>query len=98
MKRYFFVYANEERTLLHAGVTSDIVKTMKFYDGLITLLPKPKKLNYLVYLEDTVLEVIAQKKLIEFGGMKQVEKVKLVESVNPQFIEITAESLQHQGW
>lgn len=98
MKRYFFVYANKERTLLHAGVTSDVLKTIKFYNGLITLLPKPKKLNYLVYLEDTVLEEIAQKKLIDFGEMSLSEKIALVELVNPDWIDITAESLQLQGW
>lgn len=98
MKRHFFIYANEQRTLLHAGVTSDIFKTIKFYDGLIHLLPKPKKLNYLVYLEDTVTEVIAQKKFIDFGKMNHNEKVALVETVNPEWFDITAESLQLQGW
>lgn len=98
MKRYFFIYANEERTLLHAGVSSDIFRTMKFYNGLITVFPPPKKLNYLVYLEDTVLEEIAQKKLIAFAVMTLNEKKELVKSVNPDWIDITAESLQLQGW
>lgn len=98
MKRFVYIYSNQARNLLHTGISKDIFKTIEFYNTLSKMSLKQEKINSLVYLEDAITENLALTKMKEIMSMNKEEKTAFVRSVNPEWIDITIESLQLQGW
>ena len=93
MKQQYFVYiiTNKSRTL-YTGVTNNLER--RVYEHKNKLVPgftARYNINTLVYFEETpdVLSAIAREKQIK--GWLRSKKISLIEAVNPQWIDLSAE-------
>ena len=84
--------------MLYPGIASDILKTMKFYDTRPNILPQAEKLLFMVYLAEYSTEEQAFNQMQEFTQMNNQDRHQLVESANPEWIDITAEIWLSQPW
>jgi putative endonuclease len=93
MKQHYFVYiiTNKSRTL-YTGVTNNLER--RVYEHKNKLVPgftARYNISTLVYFEETpdVLSAIAREKQIK--GWLRSKKISLIEAVNPQWIDLSAE-------
>jgi len=93
MTQHYFIYimTNNSRTL-YTGVTNNLER--RVYEHKNKLVPgftARYKINMLVYFEETpdVLSAIAREKQIK--GWLRSKKSSLIETVNPQWIDLSAE-------
>jgi putative endonuclease len=93
MKRQYFVYiiTNKSRTL-YTGVTNNLER--RVYEHKNKLVPgftSRYNIRTLVYFEETpdVISAIAREKQIK--GWLRSKKISLIEAVNPQWIDLSAE-------
>jgi len=92
MTQHYFIYimTNNSRTL-YTGVTNNLER--RVYEHKNKLVPgftARYKINMLVYFEETpdVLSAIAREKQIK--GWLRSKKISLIETVNPQWIDLSA--------
>jgi len=88
-KGYTYLMSNKTNTVIYTGVTSDLVKRVyqhkaKTADG-FTKKYNVVKLVYYEIFED-IKEAIKREKLIKSGSRKK--KIKLIESINPEWIDL----------
>ena len=88
-KGYISLMSNKTNTVIYTGVTSDLVKRVyqhkaKTADG-FTKKYNVVKLVYYEIFED-IKEAIRREKLIKSGSRKK--KIKLIESINPEWIDL----------
>ena len=87
MKTYYvYIMTNKIRGTLYTGVTSNLInRVLQHKLKLIEGFTKKYNLTKLVYYEDTndVYSAISREKQI--NGMLRSKKIKLIESVNPNW-------------
>jgi putative endonuclease len=92
MKHYYvYIMANEAR-LLYTGVTNDLKRRVfQHKQKLIPGYTAQRSLTQLVYFETTgdIKSAITREKQIK--GWLRAKKVALIESVNPEWQDLTAE-------
>lgn len=92
-ERTYYVYLLSNATRrLYVGVTNDLLRRM--YEHKNKLVPGSTEkyhIAWLMYFEDTpdVTAAIAREKVIK--GWRRSKKIALVESVNPQWKDLSAE-------
>lgn len=90
MKRFVYIITDTNRTVLNIGISSDLLKTVAFYNSIPSLeLEGTSVRNRLVYFEDMESEVIAQYRADILNSLTRMQKEKLVRSLNPDWIDFT---------
>ena len=92
MRKEYYVYmmTNKKNTVLYTGVTSNLKKRVyEHKDKLIDGFTKKYNLTKLVYYEscDNAYSAITREKQIKGGS--RLDKLKLIESSNPNWDEIS---------
>jgi putative endonuclease len=92
MKEYFVYILSNKSGMLYTGVTNNLEQRLyqhktKMNEGFT----KRYNINRLVYFEttDDVTAAIAREKQIK--GMLRNKKIELIKSLNPQFIDLSAD-------
>ena len=89
MNYYVYIITNKHNTVLYIGVTNDIVRRIyEHKNGLVDGFSKKYNLYKLVYAEEynNINDAISREKQLK--GWKRERKNKLIESINPNWIEL----------
>jgi len=93
MKNYFvYIMTNRKRGVLSTGVTNDLVRRVYEHKNILVKgFSSRYNLTNLIYFEDTpdVITAIGREKRIK--GWMRNKKIKLIESVNPEWKDISEE-------
>ena len=104
MKHVVYVLTDRNRSNLHVGMSTDLLKTMEFYAKMPTLFFDPsKQLNRLVYFEEFSSEQAAISRFKSLNAFTKMPKQRLVMGVNANWIDLIPalkyEQLQtQQNW
>lgn len=89
-KKYVYVVTDRNRKSLHVGMSSDLIKTMKFYRDMPNLFfDSGQQLTRLVYFEELNSENSAMQRFGLISRFTRVQKEKIVRSVNPDWLDLT---------
>jgi putative endonuclease len=89
MKHVVYVLTDRNRSNLHVGMSTDLLKTMEFYAKMPTLFFDPsKQLNRLVYFEEFSSEQVAISRFRTLNAFTKMQKQRLVMSVNANWIDL----------
>lgn len=86
-KFYIMILGDSRKSNLMVVFSRNVQKMMALFDEMPTLLTPPDKQNCLYYLEGFMDYQEAQARYKGVIGMTKGEKVELIESVNPDWIE-----------
>jgi putative endonuclease len=95
MKEYFVYILASRSRVLYIGVTNDLQRRVyEHQHKLIAGFTSKYNVTQLVYFESTpdVRSAIAREK--EIKGWLRIKKIKLIESMNPRWRDISAEWLE----
>ena len=90
MKKFVYIVTDRNRTSMHVGMSSDLIKTLDFYKQMPNLFfDNGKQLTRLVYFEEfkTESQALARFKII--SRFTRAQKERLVRSCNPDWIDLT---------
>jgi len=90
MKHYIYIITDRNRTNLHVGLCTDMLKTLQFYSDMPTLFfDKAQQLNRLVYFEEINTEEQAMERFKIMSTFTRAQKEKMIRFVNPDWIDLT---------
>jgi putative endonuclease len=90
MKKFVYIVTDRNRTNLHVGMSSDLIKTLDFYKQMPSLFfDSGQQLTRLVYFEEFKTEVQALSRFKLISRFTRVQKERLVRSCNPDWIDLT---------
>ena len=90
MKRFIYIITDRNRNNLHVGLSSDLVKTLQFYNEMPTLFfDSAQQLNRLVYFEEINSEEMAMERFKQVSTYTRPQKEKMIRPVNPDWIDLT---------
>ena len=89
MKHVVYVLTDRNRSNLHVGMSTDLLKTMEFYAQMPTLFFDPsKQLNRLVYFEEFNSDQAAISRFKTLNAFTKMQKQRLVMGVNADWIDL----------
>jgi len=89
MKRFVYVITDRNRTSLHVGMSSDLLKTISFYKEMPNLFfDNASQLSRLIYFEELLTEQDAMNRFNQICKFTRTQKEKLVREVNPDWIDL----------
>lgn len=90
MKKYVFIITDRNRTNLHVGISSDLVKTMDFYNQMPCLFFDPgQQLNRLVYFEEFTSDQAANARFALINQFTKMQKERLIRSANADWLDLS---------
>ncbi len=90
MKKYVYLVTDRNRTCLHVGMSTDLMKTMAFYRQMPNLFfDSGKQLTRLVYFEELNSENSTVQRFNLLSKFTRIQKDKIVRSVNPDWVDLT---------
>jgi putative endonuclease len=90
MKKFVYIVTDRNRTSLHVGMSSDLIKTLDFYKTMPSLFfDSGKQLTRLVYFEEFKTEAQAFSRFKVISRFTRMQKERLVRSCNPDWIDLT---------
>jgi putative endonuclease len=92
LESYVYIMTNIHQTVLYTGVTGNLLQRVQQHkDGQGGTFSAKYKTTILVYVEifDDIYDAISREKWIKAGSRK--DKVKLIESINPEWKDLSAE-------
>lgn len=90
MKKYVYLVTDRNRSCLHVGMSTDLMKTMSFYRQMPNLFfDAGQQLTRLVYFEELNSENTAVQRFNLISKFTRVQKDRMVRSVNPDWIDLT---------
>lgn len=90
MKKFVYIVTDRNRTSMHVGMSSDLIKTLDFYKQMPNLFfDNGKQLTRLVYFEEFKTEVQALARFKVISRFTRAQKERLVRSCNPDWIDLT---------
>jgi putative endonuclease len=90
MKKYVYLVTDRNRSCLHVGMSSDLMKTMAFYRQMPNLFfDSAQQLTRLVYFEELNSEMTAMERFNLISRFTRIQKDRLVRSVNPDWLDLT---------
>ena len=95
MNYYVYLISDFKKKNIHAGYCEDVPKMVGFYNDLNDLsirLNEDHYLNRLVYFEEMGKEGDAIDRVMFFTFTPLIERIKLIEEVNPTFMNLTTAS------
>lgn len=89
-KKFVYVVTDRNRTCLHVGMSSDLMKTMNFYRQMPNLFfDAGQQLTRLVYFEELNTEHSAMHRFNLISKFTRIQKDRMIRSVNPDWIDLT---------
>ena len=89
MKKFVFIVTDRNRSSLHVGISSDVKKTMSFYQRIPTLIfDSGSQLTRLIYFEELANESEAFIRFNLLSTFTRVQKEKLIRDLNPNWIDL----------
>lgn len=90
MKRFVYVITDRNRSSLHVGMSSDLLKTISFYRQMPNLFfDSPGQLSRLVYFEELRSEGTALQRFNLISKYTRTQKEKLIRDVNPDWLDLS---------
>jgi len=90
MKKYVYLVTDRNRSCLHVGMSSDLMKTMAFYRQMPNLFfDSGQQLTRLVYFEELNSEMTAMQRFNLISRFTRIQKDRIVRSVNPDWLDLT---------
>ncbi len=90
MKKYVYLVTDRNRSCIHVGMSTDLMKTMAFYRQMPNLFfDSGKQLTRLVYFEELNSETTAIQRFKLISKFTRIQKDKMVRSVNPDWVDLT---------
>ncbi|QJD98148.1 GIY-YIG nuclease family protein [Mucilaginibacter robiniae] len=90
MKQFVYIITDRNRSNLHVGLCSDMVKTINFYREMPTLFfDQAQQLSRLVYFEEINSEEDAMERFKFVSAFTRSQKEKMIRSVNPNWLDLT---------
>ncbi len=92
MKTNKFVYlvTDRNRSCIHVGMSTDLMKTMTFYRQMPNLFfDSGQQLTRLVYFEELSSENSAVERFKLISKFTRIQKHRMIRSVNPDWIDLT---------
>ncbi|WP_133780909.1 GIY-YIG nuclease family protein [Pedobacter nutrimenti] len=90
MKKFVYVVTDRNRTNLHVGMSSDLIKTLEFYKQMPSLFfDSGQQLTRLVYFEEFKTEAQAIGRFKLLSRFTRMQKERLVRSCNPDWVDLT---------
>ncbi len=90
MKKYVYLVTDRNRSCLHVGMSTDLMKTMTFYRQMPNLFfDAGQQLTRLVYFEELASETTAVQRFNLISKFTRVQKDRMIRSVNPDWIDLT---------
>lgn len=90
MKKFVYIVTDRNRTSMHVGMSSDLIKTLDFYKQMPTLFfDNGQQLTRLVYFEEFKTEAQALVRFKSISRFTRMQKERLVRSCNPDWIDLT---------
>ena len=90
MKKFVYIVTDRNRTSMHVGMSSDLIKTLDFYKQMPNLFfDGGQQLTRLVYFEEFKTEQQALGRFKLISRFTRMQKERLVRSCNPDWIDLT---------
>ena len=91
MKKYVFIITDKNRLNLHVGISSDLVKTLDFYNQMPCLFFDPgQQLNRLVYFEEFTTDQTANARFALINQFTKMQKERLIRSANVDWLDLSS--------
>ena len=89
-KKFVYLVTDRNRTCIHVGMSTDLMKTMSFYLQMPNLFfDSGQQLTRLVYFEELSSESAALERFNLINKFARIQKDRLIRSVNPDWIDLT---------
>ncbi len=89
MKKFVFIVTDRNRSNLHVGISSDVKKTMSFYEKMPTLIfDGGIQLTRLIYFEELNSESEAFIRFNLLSKFTRTQKEKLIRDINPDWVDL----------
>lgn len=90
MKKFVYIVTDRNRTGLHVGMSSNLIKTLDFYKQMPNLFfDSGHQLTRLVYFEEFKTEAQALSRFKLISRFTRMQKERIVRSCNPDWIDLT---------
>ncbi|WP_026898476.1 GIY-YIG nuclease family protein [Daejeonella oryzae] len=90
MKKYVYLVTDRNRSCVHVGMSTDLMKTMTFYRQMPNLFfDSGQQLTRLVYFEELNSENMALLRFDIISKFTRIQKDRMVRSVNPDWLDLT---------
>ncbi len=90
IKKYVYLVTDRNRSCLHVGMSTDLMKTMTFYRQMPNLFfDSGQQLTRLVYFEELNSENTAVQRFNLISKFTRIQKDRMIRSVNPDWIDLT---------
>jgi putative endonuclease len=90
MKKFVYLVTDRNRSCLHVGMSTDLMKTMSFYRQMPNLFfDAGQQLTRLVYFEELNSENSAVQRFNLISKFTRIQKDRMIRSVNPDWIDLT---------
>ena len=90
MKKFVYIVTDRNRTSLHVGMSSDLIKKLDFYKQMPCLFfDSGQQLTRLVYFEEFKTEAQALSRFKLMSKFTRMQKERVVRSCNPDWIDLT---------
>lgn len=90
MKKFVYIVTDRNRTSLHVGMSSNLIKTLDFYKQMPCLFfDSGQQLTRLVYFEEFKTEAQALARFKLMSKFTRMQKERVVRSCNPDWIDLT---------
>lgn len=90
LKKYVYLVTDRNRSCLHVGMSTDLMKTMTFYRQMPNLFfDSGQQLTRLVYFEELNSENTALQRFKLISKFTRIQKDRMIRSVNPDWIDLT---------
>lgn len=89
-KKFVYLVTDRNRSCIHIGMSTDLMKTMSFYRQMPNLFfDAGQQLTRLVYFEELNSESSALERFNLISKFTRIQKDRMVRSVNPDWIDLT---------
>ncbi len=89
-RKFVYLVTDRNRSCIHVGMSSDLMKTMSFYRQMPNLFfDAGQQLTRLVYFEELSSETLAMDRFKHISKFTRIQKDRVIRSVNPDWIDLT---------
>jgi len=89
-RKFVYLVTDRNRSCIHVGMSSDLMKTMSFYRQMPNLFfDSGQQLTRLVYFEELSSETLAMDRFKIISKFTRIQKDRTIRSVNPDWIDLS---------
>ena len=89
-RKFVYLVTDRNRSCIHVGMSSDLMKTMNFYRQMPNLFfDAGQQLSRLVYFEELSSESVAMERFKLISKFTRIQKDRMIRSVNLDWIDLT---------